>query len=279
MLSIHPDRAQLFQLNKRRFDIQSVIDNVNQNDSKKFRYHTIRIGIANEDTVNNINEQIVATEGKGLPRMSSLGSMQRSLLRNTRRMIADTTLNDPDVFNDANNKLITVKVRVETRDDGAVEVIAEDTMMDDATSPRKRLRTDIGSAQPTPSPQVVANEKRGSSKREFEHIESAFNVKDTDEITEKDLDALIAQCVTLKQQKSDNNGILTFQDPKGWKTKTYVQIPVTNTDETHAKYGEWIDKCFDINGSKEPKDGTLRHSMQWFWVRKVCLGIGAICVC
>ena len=34
MLSIHPDRAELFQLNKRRFDIQSVINNVNQNDSK-----------------------------------------------------------------------------------------------------------------------------------------------------------------------------------------------------------------------------------------------------
>ena len=41
------------------------------------------------------------------------------------------------------------------------------------------------------------------------------------------------------------------EDPKGWKNKSYVQIPVTTTDETHAKYGEWIDKCLAINGRKD----------------------------
>ena len=54
MLSIQPDRAQLFQMSKKRFDIQSVIDNVNQNDNKKFDYHKIRIGIANEEILSTI---------------------------------------------------------------------------------------------------------------------------------------------------------------------------------------------------------------------------------
>ena len=33
-ICIHRDKAELFQMSKKRFDIQSAIDNVNQNDNK-----------------------------------------------------------------------------------------------------------------------------------------------------------------------------------------------------------------------------------------------------
>jgi len=102
MLSTLPNKADLFELNQKQFDIESTIKRVKQRSDKEYRFdfQVIRVGLKNHGWHKNIAQQLkngVITP----PTLNSLQKMQRGFTRNSRRMITDTIINDRDVYDDA----------------------------------------------------------------------------------------------------------------------------------------------------------------------------------
>ena len=101
MLDELPNKAELFELNTKNFDIKNTLKGDSQRDQKhRFDFHVISIGQKSKDSYKNIAVQL--KQGSIIPpALNLLNKMQRSFVRNVRRMITDTIINNRDIYDKA----------------------------------------------------------------------------------------------------------------------------------------------------------------------------------
>ena len=103
MLDILPNKAELFEVTMMKFDIENASQGIAQRPNQRGYYSVLRIGIKNDGYATSISKMMK----KGTfapPALNSLSSMQRSFLRNSRRMITDTIINNQEVYDEATNE-------------------------------------------------------------------------------------------------------------------------------------------------------------------------------
>ena len=104
MLDELPNKAELFELNTKNFDIKNTLKGDSQRGQKhRFDFHVISIGRKSKDSYKNIAVQL--KQGSIIPpALNLLNKMQRSFVRNVWRMITDTIINNRDIYDEAIKK-------------------------------------------------------------------------------------------------------------------------------------------------------------------------------
>jgi hypothetical protein len=100
MLDILPNKAELFYVTERMFDVESAVAGLTQCRANRGRCSVIRVGVKNKGWHKNIAAQL-KKRFTVPPTLNSLQTMQRSFTRNMRRMITDTIINNRDVYDEA----------------------------------------------------------------------------------------------------------------------------------------------------------------------------------
>jgi len=102
LLISHPENKELFELNRTDMDMENATKGIRQRRSRphQFNYHVISIGKKDYDSYRSIAEQL-KFGALVPPSLNSIKSMQRKFLRNIRRMMTDTIINNSDVYNNA----------------------------------------------------------------------------------------------------------------------------------------------------------------------------------
>jgi hypothetical protein len=181
--------------------------------------------------------------------------MQRSFVRNVRRMITDTIINNRDIYDEAIKK------------DNSRDANASATA---PTSPTKNNTNnnnlDPHPSMPTPSPNKKARITTSTNdgitshqpivnagsdgKDKYDLVGKALG-KDSSLVGDADLDRLIMQAVALKQSRIRDNTVLNYKDFNNGKEKYFVKVSTNTTDEGFTMCSGWLDKCFEINGMKD----------------------------
>ena len=282
MLNSLPDKAELFELNQKQFDIDNAIKGVKARKDHLFDFQVIRIGQRCDDTYKNIVLQLkngVITP----PTLNSLQKMQRSFTRNSRRMITDTIINNRDVYDDAikddkkkSKSTATPSTNTPTpgKSNSHLPTTPSPTTNTHTTSkPNNYMPSttnDNDPSMPTPSPSKKARitipstpqhtiNAVSSEKREFDLVEKAIG-KDVALIGDEQLDRLIMQAVALKQKRSGDNVVLNYKDFRNGKMKSFVQVPTNTTDASFMKQSTWIDKSFELNGRNDTKFNSAKRT-------------------
>jgi len=228
----------LFEINQKKFDLFGSL-NGKPIEGNRFVWHTLRIGELN-DCYQNIKEQVEDMgRHESIPSITNLYRTSRKFVRETRVMAAETIVNNPDAYKeDTTNE--NKKVSVEASDD-AVEVVVADTQM-----------TDVSTATRYVSPPKRARSIDMADTSTHGLVERALCSK-IEEVDERALDTLLSQCVDVKQSKNGDRVVLSYKDytQSNGRGTSFVKVPTTTTDESHAKLGSWIDKALEINGAKE----------------------------
>ena len=238
---------KLFSINKKAFDIQAVVEHRKQSDSERSNFHTIRIGHESSDSCKHISEQ-VKWDPKP-PTIHNLNSMQRNFTRNQRRLIADTILNNNNVFQDVmEGNPLSAKPKPPPSRKRSVSSQASHT-----PPPAKKRCDGVGTlAQPTPSPLIAEGGvqlKRGWGK--FGALAYALGKLEgdiVDEPPEEEMDLLLGQMIALKQMKSGDNLAFKYKHGNG-KVRHFVHVPVNESSTSFQKYRAWIDVAMEINGA------------------------------
>ena len=205
MLDELPNKAELFELNTKNFDIKNTLKGDSQRGQKhRFDFHVISIGQKSKDSYKNIAVQL--KQGSIIPpALNLLNKMQRGFPRNNvRRMITDTIINNRDIYDEAIKK------------DNSRDANASATA---PTSPTKNNTNnnnlDPHPSMPTPSPSKKAHigtltndgitshqpivNAGSDGKYKYDLVGKALG-KDPSLVGDTDLDRLIMQAVALKKK-------------------------------------------------------------------------------
>lgn len=86
----------MFEVARVRFDLDAVVQNKVQKESRRVYHYAIRIGMRNDESHNSVVDQMKAKAAP--PQLLGLLSTQRSLCRNVKRMTYDVLVEDQDLF-------------------------------------------------------------------------------------------------------------------------------------------------------------------------------------
>ena len=278
MLNVLPNKAALFEVSKMHFDIESSMTGKKQRKDERGRYSVLRVGEKNDGWARSISK--MTKEGITTPpAIDSFSKMQRSFIRNVRRMITDTIINNRDVYDDATKeKRGKSSTSDSTNKSTSTSEKTNNTILTDKSKdadlaivtppPTKKARRNESSnvnktsSEPTSninatSPQLTAN-AASTGNGKFNLVEKALG-KDASLIgaDDPDLDKLMMQIVKLKQMMTNNKLLLKYKDVSNGKTNSFVNIPTNTTDRSFTKLAAWIEEVFGVNGRR-----TLRSTVR-----------------
>ncbi len=127
----------MFEVARVRFDLDAVVQNKVQKESRRVYHYAIRIGMRNDESHNSVVDQMKAKAAP--PQLLGLLSTQRSLCRNVKRMTYDVLVEDQDLF-DALAIEYEINKNRRAREDGEAQLEAK------AASLGKRQRSSSSSS-------------------------------------------------------------------------------------------------------------------------------------
>jgi len=170
-------------------------------------------------------------------------------------LIADTIINDPDVYEAA-----TKDDKVKQADDASAKPSAFDDLTVTSESPAKRPRIgDDDAVTPTQTAHVTqvspptASSTRPSSSPvggEYAALIQTLQSENCALTAELDmqLDRFLTKAIKLKQNQTGDSIVFSFKDYGNGQIQTYVKPSKNSSDKAFTRYSKWIDYVFEING-------------------------------
>lgn len=240
-------------------DIKSLLSGKNQVKANRFHFHVIRIGNKYHGYPHKFTKQKKDGTKKLTttpPKLNSLRQHQRTLGRNTSRAIADTIIDNDDVFNDAEKQLgkPDPESDADAEPDSPEKAIQLDPTPMPTPSPPKRNRSEMStnptnvSTPPTTSNQSVPPPAKSYAKRQkYYYAMRALENEGIDDIFSEGADEvsgyLLSELISLRQERAGGNTVvLNYNEIQNSKEKNFVRVSITNdTNDSFNKNAKWVE--------------------------------------
>jgi hypothetical protein len=226
------EQKELFEVTRVRFDLDAVVQNKVQKESRRVYHYAIRIGMRNDESHNSVVDQMKAKAAP--PQLLGLLSMQRSLCRNVKRMTYDVLVEDQDLF-DALAIEYEINKNRRAREDAEAQLEAK------AASLGKRQRASSSSSSSSSS----------TTNNGFRNKDGVFGAEEVARLVKSlslaERDILLTEIVVENTSKEK---VLEFRNLRNNSKESYIRVPSNTTDQSFTRHIAWFDSAIKVNAGK-----------------------------
>jgi len=228
---------------KTKFDLRAFTADTKSNNNQRLTYHVIRVGVKHSTSPDKISDQ---KDEKGKlhlpPQVPLLRSMQRSLVRNSRRTIMDTIIDNEKLY----DSLFDNNEQTEQASPNPKEQSTKERGTDSRPSKRQKSSPQLSMAQQSLFEDDDMQPLRDYLGKDFDPTDPATIAK---------IDKVFAACVSLKRE----GNVIKYKDKRSHEI-SLLHIPRSSTDRSFHEKKQWFDDAMELNSATKNGDGNPEDS-------------------